>query len=130
MSRAGRITLAGCLAVVIFDVAASAICRMKHLPYEPAKYGSDLIYACVGFFVAFTKPLSRFRTVVLPALAVGLCDATVGWFASCVIGPGKPTHPITPVLWVIVAVFVMLVSLTCAMLGFFVAWLTRRLQRQ
>jgi hypothetical protein len=82
-----RVILFGSLGVLAFDVCASFASRALGFPYVYATAGSWLIYAIVGYAVG------RVDTIPAAAMAgviVAGVEATVGWWLSRLIGPGRP----------------------------------------
>ena len=81
-----RITLIGMLTVLVFDTLASLASRSLGFPYAKAAIGSFVIYAAVGFATARVAPIATAAGV---AAAVGLVEATAGWWLSWQFGPGR-----------------------------------------
>ena len=117
MNPWSRIALIGAAAVVAFDTLASFAARSAGIPYVWASLGSLFLYAAVGYLAARTSLNRQVRAAALAGLAVGLTDATVGWFVSWVIGPGRVAGGMTVAQWVFTAAFVALISSGLAALG-------------
>ena len=105
------IVLIGAIAVIVFDVIGSFLSRSLGFRYAWLTIGSVLIYASVGLFAS----QNSFVAGVLASSAVGLVDATIGWYLSWIIGPGKPQQELSAS-----AIFtgVMFVSLLAGAMGF------------
>ena len=84
--KPANVLLFSCLAVVVWDAAASVGSLVLGVPYANASVGSFLIYLVAGFLAARIKSCS-FSLVV--GLAAGITDATLGWGVSWVLGPGR-----------------------------------------
>ena len=87
MSRTLKIVLIGLVGIIAYDVILSLASRSLGFPYWYGSAGSLLIYAAVGYSIG------RFASVpyaVAGAANVALGDATIGWWLSWIIGPGKP----------------------------------------
>jgi hypothetical protein len=87
MSRVQKIVLAGTAGIVGFDVLASLASRTFDFPYVNATLGSLLIYGVVGFAIGRVAPM---RYAMAGVVAVGIVEATIGWWLSWIIGPGRP----------------------------------------
>ena len=105
MSTTFRIALYGAAAITAFDVLASAASRALKFPYSYATVGSWLIYAIVAFVVG--------RRAAIPAaiaatMLVGFVEATLGWWLSWLIGPGRgPTGTVTQAQIIAALIFVL-----------------------
>jgi hypothetical protein len=81
-----KIVVSGAIAIVVFDVLASLASRSLGFPYAYATVGSWMIYAVVGY------ALGRIAPVTIATLGVGavaFIEATLGWWLSWMIGPGR-----------------------------------------
>lgn len=87
MTRWQRIVLIGCLVVLLYEVAASFGAQSMGFPYWRALYGTWLIYAGIGFVAG--RAMNSVGSAALAAGVVGLVEATVGWWLSWQIGPGR-----------------------------------------
>ena len=107
--------LLGCaVAVVAFDAAASAASRRLGFAYTSAAAGSWAIYAAVGFVAGRHGGL---RAAALAGAATGLVDATLGWYVSWRIGPGRVPGGLTPRQWLSAAVTVTLLAAAVGAVG-------------
>ena len=119
-----KIAVLGSLAVVTFDAAASLASRVLNFPYTSASIGSYIIYAAVGFLA---WRIGGFRLAALTGAVLGLVDASAGWAVSEVLkANAPPTQELTPMLWVIIAITVMITATICSLSGAVVARLLRR----
>jgi hypothetical protein len=116
--------LGGALAVVTFDAVASLASQSMGWNYSRAAPISFVIYATIGFIVARSTTLGF---AILAGSAVGAVDASIGWWVSVVIGPGRPTSvQITPVLWFVTFCIVAVMAAGFAFVGGLIARLLRR----
>jgi hypothetical protein len=82
-----RLVLLGVLTVIAFDALASLASRSLDFPYLYATIGSLLIYAALGFTLGRTASVSFAAASVA---VIAFTEATIGWWLSGIIGPGKP----------------------------------------
>ena len=87
MSRVAQITAIGAAGIIGFDVLASFTSRNLGIPYSYGVLGSWLIYAMVGFSIGRIAPVAY---ATAGAANVALAEATIGWWLSWIIGPGRP----------------------------------------
>jgi len=80
------IVAAATIVVVAFDIVASLASKSLGFSYTNAVAGSILLYLTIGYFLART---ATGRRVAAGMAIVGAADATVGWWFSWVIGPGR-----------------------------------------
>ena len=81
-----RSILVGCVTIVAFDALGAAAARQFDFNYSYLAPISFVIYAAVAFLAARES-----RNATLGAVAgttVAFVDATLGWTASWLIGPG------------------------------------------
>jgi hypothetical protein len=109
-----RVLLVGGAAVVAFDALASLASRRFGFAYTSAAIGSWVIYAVVGFFAADSGSIAA---AALAGAAMGLVDATLGWYVSRRIGPGRVPGGLTMSRWMRVAITVMLLASAAGALG-------------
>lgn len=86
MKRFFVISLIGALTVVVFDAAGAMGSLRFGFDYRMLFVGSILIYAAAGF--AASK-YCGWRFAPLAGGIAGLADATLGWYVSSAIGPGR-----------------------------------------
>ncbi len=80
------LSLAVAAFVVIYDIAACLASRSLGFNYAYASFGSLIIYAGSSAIAAKVAAFEQ----ALPAGAVaGIADATLGWWISWKIGPGR-----------------------------------------
>jgi hypothetical protein len=85
------ILVVGALAVLTLDTIGSIAARQFGFRYGSLRIISWLIWFGTGFFAA------RYTSVSLSPVAggsVALIDATLGWYISWLIGPGRPKSEI------------------------------------
>ena len=104
--------LVGAFAALAFDTIGSLASRAFDFKYESLFIGSWLLYIGVGFFAARG---SSFLFGVLAGGFVALVEATLGWYISWVIGPGRPKVEVT---WSAICWAVLSVTLSGISLGF------------
>ena len=80
--------LISCIAVVAFDAAAATISRVTGVAYPLFSIGSLALYAVVGYVLTQRFGMGGQLYIILVCTAVA--DATLGWWVSSLIGPGKP----------------------------------------
>jgi hypothetical protein len=101
--------------VIVFDAVASVASRTFDFPYTRAAIGSNIIYAVVGYFAA---RFDGWRAAAAIGAALGLVDATLGWYISTVLRANTPPMPsLTFGLWVGVAITVMITGAISALIG-------------
>lgn len=102
----------GVLAVLVLDTVGSLASRRFRFHYGSLNAISWILRIGTGFFAA------RYGNIKLSFLAgalVAFIDATLGWYISWIIGPGRPQSEITAGL---IARTVLMVTLIGAALGF------------
>ena len=72
--------------VVIYDIAASLASRSLGFNYAHASIGSLIVYAGSG---AIAAKVAAFEQALLVGAVAGITDATLGWWISWKIGPGR-----------------------------------------
>ncbi len=112
-----RIALICILAVIALDVTASMISRGTGMPYEWASYGSWILYMALGYFVGRSSPRSPLKSAAAAGVIFGLADATLGWAASWLLGPGRIAGGVSVTQWTFVAVIVTMLAAGFAALG-------------
>lgn len=111
-----RFAIAAVLGVVAFDAVASLAARQLGFPYPRAAFGSWALYATLGFLA--TRAGAGVTGGALVGAAAGLADATLGWAASWIIGPGRlPAGTLTPARWAVAAMIVVTTAVVLATLG-------------
>ncbi len=108
----------GALAVVIYDIVASIVSKYSGVPYARFTAGSLILYAAVGFFAARNKARRSLGLALLAGAVTGIVDASAGWTASSWVGPVVPAQHLTPLLWFIVAVIVVVSATILAAIGY------------
>jgi len=117
MTPTKKLLVQGVSLVIIYDAVASIISKQFGIPYGDLTAGSLFIYAVVGFFASRINEKRSLVTAILAGAFIGFTDATLGWLVSYLIGPGRPARPLTPLLWVFVAVTVTLSGAALAAVG-------------
>jgi hypothetical protein len=119
-----RLILLSSAAIIFFDVAASLASRTLGFNYAKGAVGSYFLYAVAGFLAA--RRTNLLFAAQLGAV-VGFVDATIGWAVSSAIGPIVPATPhLTVTSWALIAFFVVLTSLVCALVGGAIGRATQR----
>jgi hypothetical protein len=114
------IMVAAAVAVVLFDSLAASVSVITGINYEFFFVGSVLIYALAGA-VTYRFAGGSLGSAALVALAVGIADATLGWWVSWSIGPGRPTFPMTPLLLTMSASFTACIATATGAVGAVIA---------
>ncbi len=110
------IALLGTLTVLAFDSLGAVASKKLSFRYALLAPGAFLIYGAVGY-AAGGYAESMLAGAVAGAL-VGLADATLGWWVSWRIGPGRPADGhITPTRLIQAAGTMVLVALVCGFIG-------------
>lgn len=117
-----RIVLIGVTAILIYDIAASFAAASLGFPYYQALYGSWLIYAGIGYVAG--RATNSIRRAASATAIVGGAEATIGWWLSWMIGPGRPASG-TPSFGAILQA-VWLVVLVAACIGLVAGLIARR----
>jgi hypothetical protein len=105
-SAVTRMILVGVVAILAFDVLASLASRTLGFSYVYATPGSWFIYAVVGYAIGRIAPVS-YATVGV--VIVGIAEATIGWWLSWLLGPGRTqsgTITSTQVITAVVSIIV------------------------
>ncbi len=103
-----RVALCGAVAILVFDVIASVASRELGFPYRYAAIGSWLNYAVVAFAVGQRATI---RGAVVATMFVGLVEASLGWWLSWLIGPGRwAAGTVTPAQVAFILVFVLITA--------------------
>lgn len=110
MSRALRVTFIGAVCVVLFDIVASFLSLWLGVEYGWAVIGSWLLYAAVGYAAVRTEQKG---SGLRAGAVIGFVDATCGWAASSVIGPGQ-VPGVSPGM---ITVTVVIVTVSAGLLG-------------
>src|SRR5688572_2072269 len=108
--------LVGAIAIVLFDVVSALAARPMGFEYgsPPGLVVSTFINAVPAYLAS--RDARKIRIGVLVGAAIAFVDATIGWAASWLIGPGAPADSAyrTPEL---VAVTVIIVVAIGAVIG-------------
>ncbi|MES2304575.1 MAG: hypothetical protein V4558_03670 [Gemmatimonadota bacterium] len=124
MSRWQRIVVIGIVIVLLYELAASLGSGPLGIPYYRAIYGTWLIYAGVALVAG--RAMNSVGSAALAAGVVGLVEATVGWWISWQIGPGRTeTFSIAGA-----AVAIAMVTLLAMVIGAVVGLLVRQRPRR
>lgn len=103
-------------AALAFDIVWSLIARQFGLRYASVAWIGFAIYTLSGF-IAGLDPENAPNKLLIGAfvgMSVSAIDATLGWWTSAVIGPGKPApgQPIAKTIMIVV-----LLGSFCGFLG-------------
>lgn len=111
-----RVALIGAISVVVFDIVLSIASIALDFNYANGSFGSWLLYGGVGFFAARATGMVRHGAAA--SAIVGVTDATLGWWVSALLGPGRLPASVpemaTPQLLVFTVGFV---AATAAIIG-------------
>lgn len=92
MNRWTRIVFLGGIAIISFDALASVASQQLGFAYSTASIGSGILYIGIGFIA--TRATGLISRAALAAAIVGVVEATLGWWVSWIIGPGRsPAGP-------------------------------------
>lgn len=115
MTRFGRLVTTGAIAVVVLDVTAAIASRMLDFPYTWAAWGSYLVYGTTGYFVGRQFSVAR---AAIAGVVLGLVDATLGWAAASALKANyTPIPELTPIMWLLIAINVVIGSAIIATIG-------------
>lgn len=115
-----KIALLGMSVIVVYDVLASVISLQTGLPYESFSFGSLLLYAVFGLLAFRT---SNLLGSLLVGASMGFVEATLGWYLSWIIGPGRPSVPFSPSEIIFAIVFVTITAAVIGLIGGLLGWL-------
>lgn len=103
-----KIVIIGVSVVVVFDLLASFASQSMGFAYGWASIGSYIIYFLIGLLAARSAVANPVRAAAAVTAIAGLADASLGWWISWQIGPGKPAPDfvMTPARWVTTALIV------------------------
>jgi cellobiose-specific phosphotransferase system component IIC len=89
--------LAVCCAIVLsFDVAASFASELTRIEYGWFSILQIAMYLAIGYYLFRSFGMDRRFFIILGVAAI--CEATIGWWLSALIGPGKPRYTETTLL--------------------------------
>lgn len=116
MKAIRKILIIGIIAILILDVIGSLASKTFNFNYANLTFLSLLVYGLVGFKAT---QIQNLKTAALLGGIIGLVDATAGWALSTAIGAnvGNIKFTITPITWLITAVFVTCVAAACGLIG-------------
>ena len=80
----------GSVVVLLFDTIGSLVSKHFRFPYARLAPGSHVIWTGVGAFAAFSALDALVARAAVAGWVVGLVEATLGWWISWQIGPGRP----------------------------------------
>src|SRR5262245_42187057 len=100
----------GVIVILLFDVIASIASRTFGFAYVRASVGSYVIYLFIGAIAARSSANAPLFVAAVTAGIVGLVEASIGWWLSWKIGPGRPDFVLTPRRWLTVAVNVSILA--------------------
>jgi hypothetical protein len=120
------VVLLGVTGIVLFDLLASLASRASGFEYSKAAIGSYLIYLTIGFFAARTARSNPIRAAVAYSAVAALAEATIGWWISAMVGPGKPPSSFGAGQIAAAMVFVVLFASMIGLVGGFLGSFARR----
>jgi hypothetical protein len=101
--------------MVAYDAALSWASLAWNFPYTNAVAGSALLYTAFAFAAARRFGFGR---ALLLGPWLGLVDASLGWFVSWQIGPGRlPAGSLDIATWVMTLAVVVVIATLCAAAG-------------
>ena len=107
---------------IVFDGIWSIVARAKGYTYSKGMWVSFLIYAIAG---GVAMQNGDFNSGLIAGIGVAAIDATIGWWLSWVIGPGRLPETISkearPTAIVKAIVMVILLGALFGMVGAFIA---------
>jgi len=111
-----RHAVVGVVAIILFDTLASIVSRVTGLSYHWFALGSALTYGAIGFSIVRAGDSA---TLYPTLLLVGAAEASVGWYISWQIGPGRPPvdQRVSPGLVLASVGFTLLIAVACGALG-------------
>jgi hypothetical protein len=110
----------GSVVVLLFDTIGSLVSKHFRFPYARLASGSHMIWTGVGAFAAFSALDALVARAAIAGWVVGLVDATLGWWISWQIGPGRPLAQLPrPLTRSRLATISILVSVRAAIFGGF-----------
>ena len=119
-----KLVTIGAVVVLLFDATAAIASRLLDFPYTSAAWGSYVVYGTTGYFVGRQFSVAR---SALAGIVLGLVDATLGWAASSALRANVPaTAELTPAMWAVIAITVMITGAICASIGGAVGRATQR----
>lgn len=129
-----RWVLIGGVAIVLFDVVSAFGSKVLEFGYgaDPLGLILSLVITAIPAYLA-CRENGRIRTAVGVGAGVGLIDATIGWAAAWLIGPGAPRDlegASPPLVATTVLLTIVLVVLFDAAIGLVAGWLSVRLGRR
>ena len=110
------------IALTLLEAATAIASRNLNFNYSYLSPIVFLIYTLTAYLIA--KRTDR-KTAIMYAALVGLFDATVGWSVSMLFGAnvGESGVEVTAAIWVVTALFVVLIASLFGLLG---AWLATK----
>jgi hypothetical protein len=110
------------LIAILFDGVWSVVAKTKGYSYSKGAWVSSLIFAFAG---GVAMKNGNFYSGFIAGIGVAAIDATVGWWVSWVIGPGRLPEKISKSARtraiVKAIIFVLIMGALLGMLGAFVA---------
>lgn len=97
-----RILATCCFVVVLFDAVAAWASRLSGISYSWFAIPQMAMYFGMGYILCCIFGLDRrFFTVLISA---AFSEATIGWWISALIGPGKPGNVSTVLLLITILI--------------------------
>jgi hypothetical protein len=83
-----RYVFTGAVLVVVLDAIYAALSLYSHIAYAWFTLPQMAFYAILAWIV--TRNLANWRAGAATAFIVSIVEATLGWWVSALIGPGRP----------------------------------------
>ena len=106
------VLIVGSFAVLLFDTIGSIASRQFRFRYASLAIVSWILWLGTGFFAAWYGQL---YLSLLAGGIVAFVEATLGWYISCLIGPGRPKNKLSRIA---IGKIVLIVTMKGAALGF------------
>jgi hypothetical protein len=102
-----RILLVAAVVVLVFDTVGAIASSRLGFAYSSLSPISMFIYAAAGFAAG---RLAGLKAAVSIGSAVAMIEATLGWFISWQIGPGRPPAEYSGVGAVLIAIMIVIAT--------------------
>jgi hypothetical protein len=118
-----RLILLSTCALLAFDVILAFASRFSGIKYSSASIFSFVLYALIGYIASRPETL---LFGVLTATVCGAADASLGWWLSWIIGPGRWINlELTSIRWLFTFLFMLLLSSLFGFTGAVFAYLRK-----
>lgn len=82
-----RLALIFSVVVVLFDIVCATIAKLASITYANFLILSFVLYVALGIFAG--RKLRHWQRAMFAIAVAAVADATVGWYATWLIGPGS-----------------------------------------